>query len=189
MDADKVTAPGLTQRKARGEAIDDKIVMVTAYDATFAALADEAGVDVVLVGDSVGMVVQGVDTTLPVTLDEAMYHTRMVSRGATRALVVGDLPFGTYQVSPGQAVESSIRLIKEGHAAAVKLEGGIPMADTIEAITRVDIPVMAHVGLTPQSVHRMGGHRVQGRGAGSQAGGRDRVLADAKAVEAAGAFT
>ena len=189
MDADKVTAPGLTQRKARGEAIDDKIVMVTAYDATFAALADEAGVDVVLVGDSVGMVVQGIDTTLPVTLDEAIYHTRMVSRGAARALVVGDLPFGTYQVSPGQAVESSIRLIKEGHAAAVKLEGGIPMADTIEAITRVDIPVMAHVGLTPQSVHRMGGHRVQGRGAGSQAGGRDRVLADAKAVEAAGAFS
>ena len=103
--------------------------------------------------------------------------------------MVGDLPFGSYQVSPQQAVESSIRLIKEGDAAAVKLEGGVPMADTIEAITRVDIPVMAHVGLTPQSFHRMGGHRVQGRSSGSQAGGRDRLLADAKAVEAAGAFS
>jgi 3-methyl-2-oxobutanoate hydroxymethyltransferase len=189
MDADRVTAPGLAGRKARGATVDDKIVMVTAYDATFAALADQAGVDVVLVGDSLGMVVQGVTNTLPVTLDEAVYHTRMASRGATRALVVGDLPFGSYQVSPQQAVESSIRLVKEGRAAAVKLEGGVPMAETIEAITRVDIPVMAHIGLTPQSFHRMGGHRVQGRSAGSQAGGRDRLIADAKAVEAAGAFS
>jgi 3-methyl-2-oxobutanoate hydroxymethyltransferase len=189
MDADRVTAPGLAGRKARGATVDDKIVMVTAYDATFAALADQAGVDVVLVGDSLGMVVQGVTNTLPVTLDEAVYHTRMASRGATRALVVGDLPFGSYQVSPQQAVESSIRLVKEGRAAAVKLEGGVPMAETIEAITRVDIPVMAHIGLTPQSFHRMGGHRVQGRSAGSQAGGRDRLIADAKAIEAAGAFS
>ncbi len=189
MDAEKVTAPGLARRKVRGEVVTDRIVMVTAYDATFAALADEAGVDVVLVGDSLGMVVQGVANTLPVTLDEAVYHTRLAARGATRALVVGDLPFGSYQVSPQQGVESSIRLIKEGAAAAVKLEGGVPMADTIEAITRVDIPVMAHIGLTPQSFHRMGGHRVQGRSSGSQAGGRDRLLADAKAVEAAGAFS
>jgi len=189
MDAEKVTAPGLARRKVRGEVVTDRIVMVTAYDATFAALADEAGVDVVLVGDSLGMVVQGVTNTLPVTLDEAVYHTRLAARGATRALVVGDLPFGSYQVSPQQGVESSIRLIKEGAAAAVKLEGGVPMADTIEAITRVDIPVMAHIGLTPQSFHRMGGHRVQGRSSGSQAGGRDRLLADAKAVEAAGAFS
>ena len=189
MDAEKVTAPGLARRKVRGEVVADRIVMVTAYDATFAALADEAGVDVVLVGDSLGMVVQGVANTLPVTLDEAVYHTRLAARGATRALVVGDLPFGSYQVSPQQGVESSIRLIKEGAAAAVKLEGGVPMADTIEAITRVDIPVMAHIGLTPQSFHRMGGHRVQGRSSGSQAGGRDRLLADAKAVEAAGAFS
>jgi 3-methyl-2-oxobutanoate hydroxymethyltransferase len=189
MDAEKVTAPGLARRKSRGEVVTDKIVMVTAYDATFAALADEAGVDVVLVGDSLGMVVQGVANTLPVTLDEAVYHTRLAARGATRALVVGDLPFGSYQVSPQQGVESSIRLVKEGGGAAVKLEGGVPMADTIEAITRVDIPVMAHIGLTPQSFHRMGGHRVQGRSSGSQAGGRDRLLADAKAVEAAGAFS
>jgi 3-methyl-2-oxobutanoate hydroxymethyltransferase len=135
------------------------------------------------------MVVQGVPNTLPVTMDEITYHTRLVSRGAERALVVGDLPFGSYQVSPRQGVESSIRLVKEGGAAAVKLEGGVPMAETIEAITRVDVPVMAHIGLTPQSFHRMGGHRVQGRAGGHQAGGRDRLLADAKAVEAAGAFS
>ena len=104
-------------------------------------------------------------------------------------MVVGDLPFGSYQVSTQQAVESSIRLVKEGGAEAVKLEGGVPMAETIEAIARVDIPVMAHIGLTPQSFHRMGGHRVQGRSAGNQAGGRDRLIADAKAVEAAGAFS
>ena len=171
MDAEKVTAPGLARRKSRGEVVTDKIVMVTAYDATFAALADEAGVDVVLVGDSLGMVVQGVANTLPVTLDEVVYHTRLAARGATRALVVGDLPFGSYQVSPQQGVESSIRLIKEGAAAAVKLEGGVPMADTIEAITRIDIPVMAHIGLTQQSYHRMGGHKVQGRSSGADAGG------------------
>jgi 3-methyl-2-oxobutanoate hydroxymethyltransferase len=189
MPMEKVTVPGLAARKAPGAVTDDKIVMVTAYDATFAALADEAGVDVILVGDSLGMVVQGVATTLPVTLDEAVYHTRMASRGASRALLVGDLPFGSYHVSVSQAVESSVRLIKEGGAAAVKLEGGVPMAETIDAITRVEIPVMAHIGLTPQSFHRMGGHRVQGRQSGSQAGGRDRLLADAKAVEAAGAFS
>jgi 3-methyl-2-oxobutanoate hydroxymethyltransferase len=186
-NGDKVTAPGLMHRKSSGEG--DKIVMVTAYDATFAALAEEAGADVLLVGDSVAMVVQGVEHTLPVTLDEAVYHTRMVSRAARRALVVGDLPFGTYQVSVQQALESSIRLVKEGGAAGVKLEGGMPMAETIEAISRVDIPVMAHIGLTPQSFHRMGGHKVQGRAAGNQAGGRDRLIADAKAVEAAGAFS
>jgi 3-methyl-2-oxobutanoate hydroxymethyltransferase len=189
MNAEKVTAPGLARRKRSEGVVEDKIVMVTAYDATFAALADEAGVDVVLVGDSLGMVVQGVANTLPVTLDETVYHTRLVSRGAPRAMVVGDLPFGSYQVSPQQGVESSIRLVKEGAAEAVKLEGGVPMAETIEAITRVDIPVMAHIGLTPQSFHRMGGHRVQGRSAGNQAGGRDRLIADAKAVEAAGAFS
>ena len=189
MNVDKVTVPALAARKRPSGTSEDKIVMVTAYDATFAALADEAGVDVVLVGDSMGMVVQGVPNTLPVTLDETVYHTRMVSRGATRALVVGDLPFGSYQVSVPQAVESSVRLIKEGGAAAVKLEGGVPMADTIEALTRVEIPVMAHIGLTPQSFHRMGGHKVQGRESGSQAGGRERLLADAKAVEAAGAFS
>jgi 3-methyl-2-oxobutanoate hydroxymethyltransferase len=183
VNADKVTMPGLMARAAAGE----KLVMVTAYDATFARLADEAGVDMLLVGDSVGMVVQGVSTTLPVTLDEMVYHCRLVTRGASRALVIGDLPFGSYQESPAQAVRSSVQLVKEGGAAAVKLEGGVPMADAIEAITRVDIPVVAHIGLTPQSVHRMGGHKVQGRKAGSQPGGRDRLIADGKAVEQAGA--
>jgi 3-methyl-2-oxobutanoate hydroxymethyltransferase len=183
MSADKVTVPSLAQRKASG----DKLVMVTAYDATFARLADAASVDLILVGDSLGMVVQGGGTTLPVTLDEMTYHTRLVSRGTARALVIGDLPFGSYQVSPAQGVESSIRLVKEGGASAVKLEGGTSMADTIEAITRVDVPVFAHIGLTPQSFHRMGGHRVQGREAGAQAGGRDRLIADGKAVEQAGA--
>jgi 3-methyl-2-oxobutanoate hydroxymethyltransferase len=162
--------------------------MVTAYDHAFARLLDEAGVDCLLVGDSLGMVVQGLETTLPVTLDEMVYHTRLVARGARRALVVGDLPFGSYQTGPAEAVASAVRLVKEGGAAAVKLEGGLTMARTIEAIAAVDVPVMGHVGLTPQSVHRMGGHRVQGRRHGRGPGGRERVLEDARAVEAAGAF-
>jgi 3-methyl-2-oxobutanoate hydroxymethyltransferase len=184
MSEKRVTVPELGRMKTAGE----KITMVTAYDWTFARLLDEAGVDMLLVGDSLGMVVQGNETTIPVTLDQMVYHTQMVARGARRALVVGDLPFGSYQASPTQGVESSIRLVKEGAAQAVKLEGGVRMADTIEAIASVDIPVMGHVGLTPQSVHRMGGHRVQGRRRGTQPGGRERVIEDAKAVEAAGAF-
>ena len=180
----KVTVPDLGRMKAAGE----RITMVTAYDCAFARLLDEAGVDMLLVGDSLGMVVQGNETTLPVTLDEMVYHTRMVSRGAPHALVVGDLPFGTYQASPTQGVESAIRLVKEGGAQAVKLEGGLAMADTIARIAAVDIPVMGHVGLTPQSVHRMGGHRVQGRRHGHTPGGRERLIEDARAVEAAGAF-
>jgi 3-methyl-2-oxobutanoate hydroxymethyltransferase len=183
MDAKKVTVPELARMKAAGE----RITMVTAYDWTFARLLDEAGVDCLLVGDSLGMVVQGNDTTLPVTLDEMVYHTRMVARGRRRALVVGDLPFGSYQASPQQGVESAIRLVKEAGAECVKLEGGVTMARTIEAIAAIDVPVMGHVGLTPQSVHRMGGHRVQGRRHGHAPGGRERVLEDAKAVEAAGA--
>ena len=180
----RVTVPEIGRMKAAGE----RITMVTAYDCAFARLLDEAGVDMLLVGDSLGMVVQGNETTLPVTLDEMVYHTRLVSRGAPHALVVGDLPFGSYQVSPTQGVESAIRLVKEGGAQAVKLEGGLAMADTIARIAAVDIPVMGHVGLTPQSVHRMGGHRVQGRRHGHAPGGRERVVEDALAVEAAGAF-
>ena len=183
MQQKRVTVPELGRMKAAGE----KITMVTAYDWTFARLLDEAGVDMLLVGDSLGMVVQGNDTTIPVTLDQMVYHTQMVSRGAARALVVGDLPFGSYQTSPEQGVASAIRLVKEGGAQAVKLEGGRRMAATIEAIASVDIPVLGHVGLTPQSVHRMGGHRVQGRRRGTQPGGRERVVEDAMAVEAAGA--
>jgi 3-methyl-2-oxobutanoate hydroxymethyltransferase len=182
MDRKKVTVPDLAARKASGE----KLAMVTAYDATFARLVDTAGVDLILVGDSLATVVQGHHTTLPVTLEEMAYHTRLVARARTKALVVGDLPFGSYQTSPHQAVDSAVRLMKEG-AELVKLEGGLPVADAIEAIARVDIPVMAHLGLTPQSYHRMGGHRIQGRKEGTQPGGRDRLLADAKAVEAAGA--
>jgi 3-methyl-2-oxobutanoate hydroxymethyltransferase len=179
----KLTVPAIAAMKGSGA----PIAMITAYDATFASIVDAAGVDMILVGDSVGTVVQGERTTIPVSLDEMAYHVRMVVRADPAAVVVGDLPFGSYQVSPQQAVESAVRLMKAG-ASCVKLEGGIVMADTIAAITRVDIPVVGHIGLTPQSYHRMGGHRVQGRRAGGDAGGRDRLLDDAVAVEQAGAF-
>ena len=181
-DRAKVTVPDLSRMKALAE----RITMITAYDATFAHLVDLAGVDMILVGDSVGMVVQGEANTIPVELDEMAYHVRLVSRAKPRALIVGDLPFGSYQVSPQQAVESSIRLMKEG-AECVKLEGGVVMAETIQTITRVDIPVVGHIGLTPQSYHRMGGHKVQGKKSGFEAGGRERLLEDAHAVEQAGA--
>jgi 3-methyl-2-oxobutanoate hydroxymethyltransferase len=178
----KVTVPELARMKALGE----KIAMITAYDVTFARLVDLAGVDMILVGDSVGMVVQGEENTIPVALDDMVYHVRLVARAKPKAMIVGDLPFGSYQVSPQQAVESSIRLMKEG-AECVKLEGGVVMAETIQALTRVDIPVVGHIGLTPQSFHRMGGHKVQGRSTGYEAGGRERLLEDAHAVEQAGA--
>jgi 3-methyl-2-oxobutanoate hydroxymethyltransferase len=161
---------------------------MTAYDFPFARIADEAGVDLILVGDSLGMVVQGCDTTLPVTMDEMVYHTRMVARARRRALLVADLPFLSYQVSVSEAVANAGRLIKEGGAEAVKLEGGCAVAATIERIAAVDIPVMGHIGLTPQSVHRMGGHKVQGRRRGQAPGQRERLIDDALAVEAAGAF-
>jgi 3-methyl-2-oxobutanoate hydroxymethyltransferase len=176
----RVTVPELQRKKARGE----KIAMLTAYDSPFARIFDRAGVDVLLVGDSMGQVVQGHDTTLPVTLDEVVYHSRMVSRAVRRALIVGDLPFGTYHASVEDAVRSSVRLMKEGGAHAVKLEGGERVADRIAALARMEIPVMGHVGLTPQSVHQFGGYRVQGRGDA----GHEKVLRDAQAVEAAGAF-
>ena len=180
MDEARVTVPALARAKARGE----KIAMLTAYDFAFARIFDAAGIDVLLVGDSLGNVVQGHETTVPVTLDEMVYHTRLVSRAARRALVVGDMPFGSYHESVEQAVASAIRLMKEGGAHAVKLEGGERVADRIAALARLQIPVMGHVGLTPQSVHQFGGFRVQGRGDA----GHDRVLRDARAVEAAGAF-
>lgn len=171
-----ITVPELRGAKARGA----KLAVVTAYDYTSARLCDDAGVDCILVGDSVGMVVQGNPTSLPVTLDEMIYHTKCVIRGARRALVVADLPFMTYQVSPRQAVRSAGRLMKEAGAHAVKLEGGVRMRDAIRACVDAGIPVMGHVGLTPQSVHQMGGFKVQ-RDA-------EQLLADALAVEAAGAF-
>ena len=176
----RTTVRSLARKKRRGE----RIAMLTAYDFAFARLFDQAGIEVLLVGDSLGNTVQGLDTTLPVTLDEMVYHCRLVSRAATRALVVGDMPFGSYQVSPEDAVRSAVRLVKEGGVAAVKLEGGVVARAAIERIVAAEIPVMGHVGLTPQAVHRMGGYRVQGRGEA----GRQRVLDDARAVEDAGAF-
>ncbi|HVC43557.1 MAG TPA: 3-methyl-2-oxobutanoate hydroxymethyltransferase [Candidatus Binataceae bacterium] len=174
---------------ARMKAARTPIAMLTAYDYPFARIFDQAGIDVLLIGDSLGMVVQGADSTLPVTLGEIIYHVKMVVRGRQRALVVADLPFLTYQVSVEQALRNAGRLIKEGGAEAVKLEGGITMAETIRRMVDIDIPVMGHIGLTPQSVHRMGGHRVQGRQSGKGPGCRERLLEDAIAVEQAGAFS
>ncbi len=158
--------------------------MVTAYDYTMATLVDEAGVDMVLVGDSLGMVVQGLANTIPVSLDEMIYHCRAVARGLRRAHLVGDLPFMSYQVSPAQAVESSGKLMKEGSCESVKLEGGVEVAEHVHRIVRAGIPVVGHVGLTPQSVHALGGFKVQGRSAGQA----DKLLSDARALEEAGAF-
>ena len=185
---ERVTVPWIQGIKGRG-----KLCAVTAYDFTFAKLVDQSGIDIILVGDSVGSVIQGHENTLPVTLDHMLYHCQCVTRGVKRALVVGDLPFLSYQVSVSDAIHSAGRLLKEGGVAAVKLEGGVAMAETIERLVQIDIPVMGHVGLTPQSFHRMGGHKIQGRGrsrAGhkSEVGTRERVLEDARAVEAAGAF-
>lgn len=171
-----VTVPDFLSARARGV----KLTMLTAYDCTMARLLDEAGVDSILVGDSLGMVVQGLDDSLAVTLDEMIYHARMVMRGVRRALVVADLPFMSFQVSPQQALQSAGRLIKEAGVQAVKLEGGVRSAATIAAIAAADIPVLAHVGLTPQSVRRLGGFRVQRNAA--------QIVEDAKAVEQAGAF-
>ncbi|HEX2188436.1 MAG TPA: 3-methyl-2-oxobutanoate hydroxymethyltransferase [Longimicrobiaceae bacterium] len=177
-----VTTTTLREMKRRGE----KVAALTAYDYLFARLVDEAGADVVLVGDSLAQVVLGYDSTVPVTLDEMIHHARAVRRGVRRALLVVDLPFLTYQVSLEDAVRNAGRVLKETGAAAVKVEGGSPeMADTIRTLVRVGIPVMAHLGFTPQSVNTLGGTRVQGR----EEGGRERLLTEARAVEAAGAFS
>jgi 3-methyl-2-oxobutanoate hydroxymethyltransferase len=178
----KMTVPQLGVLKSEGVAL----AMVTAYDSTFASIIDAAGVDLILVGDSVATVFQGQRTTLGVSLEEMEYHVRLVAKVQPKALVVGDMPFGSYQTSPQQAVDSAVRLIKAG-AEIVKLEGGIHIAPAIEAIARMDIPVMGHIGLTPQSYHRMGGNKVQGRASGDDAGSRDRLIDDARAVEDAGA--
>ena len=171
-----VTVPDFVAAKARGH----RLTMLTAYDYTMARLLDDAGVDSLLVGDSLGMVVQGQPDSLAVTLDEMVYHTRLVARGVRRSLLVADLPFMSYQVSPQQALESAGRLIKEGGAHAIKLEGGVRSSAAIAAITGAEIPLMGHIGLTPQSVRRLGGFKVQ-RDA-------ERLMEDALAVEAAGAF-
>ena len=172
----------LDLRKQKAD--NEKIVMVTAYDYTMARIVDKAGVDMVLVGDSLGMVVQGHQDTLPVSLDHMIYHSRCVSRGLTSAHLVADMPFMSYQVSPEQALLSAGRLVQEGAAQSVKLEGGERSAPAVQRIVEAGIPVVGHVGLTPQSVHAMGGFRVQGRS--EQAA--ERVLADALTIEQAGAF-
>ena len=158
--------------------------MITAYDATFARMLDEGGADVLLVGDSLGMVIQGLDSTLPVTVDEVVYHCRAVARGTRHAHIVGDMPFMSYQGSMDEALRNAGRFLKEGGAHAVKLEGGADVAEKIARIVAAGIPVMGHVGLTPQSVHAMGGFRVQGRTEEAA----ERVLAEAHAVAAAGAY-
>jgi 3-methyl-2-oxobutanoate hydroxymethyltransferase len=160
----------------------DRITMLTCYDASFAALLDAAGVDTLLIGDSLGMVLQGHDSTLPVTLRDVAYHTACVARGAKRAFIIADMPFGTFQVSPGQAFANAVQLMAAG-AQMVKIEGGEPMAETIAFLTARGIPVCGHLGLTPQSVHQFGGYRVQGK-TESQA---QRLIAEAKMLEDAGA--
>lgn len=177
---DKVTIHTLQRYKDAGQ----KICMVTAYDATFARILDDAGADVLLVGDSLGMVVQGHDSTLPVTMDQMVYHARAVTRGARRAHVVGDMPFMSYQTSVDEAVRNAGRLVSEGGVGSVKLEGGAEFTDVIERVTRASIPVMGHLGLTPQSVHKMGGYVVQGR---DEATAR-KLLDDALALERAGCY-
>jgi 3-methyl-2-oxobutanoate hydroxymethyltransferase len=183
---DKITVPAIQEFKKTGK----KLVACTAYDYTMAAIADAAGIDLILVGDSVGTVIQGEENTISVTLEEMLYHCRCVSKAVSRALVVGDLPFMSYQPSIQTAVESACRMLKEGKVSAVKLEGGIAVYDTIARLTELDIPVVGHIGLTPQSYHRMGGHKKQGleRGNGAKAGSRERIMADARAVANAGAF-
>jgi 3-methyl-2-oxobutanoate hydroxymethyltransferase len=174
----RITAPAIQARKG-GEAI----VMVTAYDYTMARLCDAAGADMLLVGDSLGMVVQGHDSTLPVTVDEIAYHTQAVARAAERAHVVADMPFLSFQVSPTQALENAGKLIKEGMAQSVKLEGGEDVCEHARRIGRAGIPVLGHVGLTPQSVHALGGYKVQGRGSAAQ-----RIIDDAIALADAGVY-
>jgi len=178
--AKKVTTTQLTAMKTAGE----RITMVTAYDALFARLVDRAGVDAILVGDSLGMVFQGDDNTLAVTVDDIVYHTRAVVRGVARAHVVADMPFMSYQADPVEALRNAGRLIKEGGAQAVKLEGGEDIAPIVAKLVKAGIPVMGHVGLTPQSVHALGGFKVQGQDAARAAA----ILRDAKALEAAGCY-
>jgi 3-methyl-2-oxobutanoate hydroxymethyltransferase len=176
----KVRVPDLAVMKERGE----RIVMLTAYDATMARLLDRAGIDLLLVGDSLGNVILGLDTTIPVSLDAVLHHTRAVTRAASRALVVADMPFLTYQISAEQAMRNAASLFQEGGAAAVKVEGGRPVAETVRRLTAAGLPVMGHVGLTPQHVHRLGGMRQQARNEEAA----QELLRDALALEDAGAF-
>jgi 3-methyl-2-oxobutanoate hydroxymethyltransferase len=177
----KITTLALRQKKERGE----PIVMLTAYDYPTAMAEDQAGVDVILVGDSLGMVVLGYENTLPVTMEEMLHHSRAVSRGAKSALLVGDLPFMSYQVSAEDALRNAGRFLQQGGMDAVKLEGGRERVDAVQAIIRAGIPVMGHLGLTPQSIHQLGGFRPQGRTASAA----KRLLEDALLLEQAGCFS
>jgi 3-methyl-2-oxobutanoate hydroxymethyltransferase len=178
--ADKVTILDFARWKEKGE----RIVVITAYDALFARIFDDVGVDAILVGDSLGQVVLGLPSTLEVTMEDMVRHTGAAARGTRRAFLIADMPFLSFQTGPEEAIRNAGRLLQAG-AQAVKLEGGRTMESAIRAITRCDIPVMAHVGLTPQSVHRMGGYRVQGR----EEAQRQRLRDDARAVQEAGAFS
>ncbi len=177
----KTTILDIYKKKAEGK----KITMLTAYDFPTAQIVDQAGIDMILVGDSLGNVVQGAANTLPVTMDEMIYHTKMVSRAAQSALVVGDMPFLSYQADKAEAVRNAGRFLKEAGADVVKLEGGSQMAETIHVIVNAGIPVVAHIGLTPQYIHMLGGFKVQGKDAAA----REKILADARAVQDAGAFS
>ena len=174
-----VTIATLKGMKHAGE----KIACLTAYDYSFAALLERAGLDLVMVGDSLGMTMQGHDSTLPVSVAEMIYHTACVARGVKRALLVGDMPFMSYQKNPEQALANAGRLMRRGGAQVVKLEGGAPMAGTVRFLVERGVPVCGHLGLTPQSVHQLGGYRVQGR----EAADAERIRSDARALEAAGA--
>jgi 3-methyl-2-oxobutanoate hydroxymethyltransferase len=176
----KITIQDFLKKKSEGR----KITMLTAYDYPFAQIVDEAGIDAILVGDSLGMVVQGLENTLPVTMDEMIYHTKIVGRAVKNALVIGDMPFMSYQTSIADAVRNAGRFLKEAGASAIKLEGGAEVAEQIRAMTRSEIPVMAHIGLTPQAIHRMGGYKVQGKTEEAA----KRLLEEAHIVEDAGAF-
>jgi 3-methyl-2-oxobutanoate hydroxymethyltransferase len=175
---DKVTAPVIRGRKGK-----EKITMLTAYDFPIASVLDEAGIDIILVGDSLGNVMLGYRNSLPVTVDEMIHHTKAVTKAASRALVVIDMPFMSYHESLEQARRNAGRMVKESEAEAVKVEGGRRMRDVIRSIVDIEIPVMAHIGLTPQSINAFGGHKVQGKGAAEEL-----LIEDAKAVEEAGAF-
>ena len=176
----RVSINAIKEMKAKKE----KIVMLTAYDYSTAKLVDEAGIPLILVGDSLGMVMLGYESTIPVTIDEMIHHTKAVTRGAKQALVIGDMPFMTYHTTTADALRNAARFMQEGGAQAVKLEGGVTAAETVKRIVECGIPVMGHIGLTPQSVHQLGGHRVQGKTPEAA----ERLLKDAQALEQAGAF-
>jgi 3-methyl-2-oxobutanoate hydroxymethyltransferase len=177
----KITIQDFLKKKVERK----KITMLTAYDYPFAKIVDEAGIDAIIVGDSVGMVVQGLENTLPVTMDEMIYHTNIVSRAVKNAMVIGDLPFMSYQASVEEAVRNAGKFLKDAGASAVKIEGGAEVAQHIRAMTKSDIPVMAHIGLTPQSIHRMGGYKIQGKTEESA----KKLLEEAHIAEDAGAFS